>query len=314
MLNEEFEECFEDNEFRQKMLEHLIPADIGEVHHIVPRSYFKIKNRKVIDEGNTMKISYENHVWVHYYAWKCAKPLIRKSMVHAINIVLNNYKGLPIEEIVKEQAVIREELAKSAKKQKGNKKVICLETKKEFPSLGEVERETGIDKRLVSNACLRKRLSAGGFHWCFSKDYKEGLLEELLNNPYSKSFRRKEIICLENGIRYESAREAERKTGISFSNISSCVCGKSKTAGGFHWGYYFEGIDCDKEIEKIENTIITREGEVFTREMYKCIQKGKKYKNISQAAKDLGINQPFLNRQIKKGKSAKGFTFEKINN
>jgi hypothetical protein len=88
MLKKEFEECFENNEYRQKMLEHLIPSSIGEVHHIVPRSYFKLKGLKVIDEDNTIKISYENHVWVRYYAWKCAKPFIRKSMVHAINMVL----------------------------------------------------------------------------------------------------------------------------------------------------------------------------------------------------------------------------------
>jgi len=312
MLKKEFEECFENNEYRQKMLEHLIPSSIGEIHHIVPRSYFKLKGLKIIDENNTMKISYENHIWVHYYAWKCAKPFIRKSMVHAINMVLNNYKGLPIEEIVKEQATIREELAKNAKKQKTNKRVICLETKIEYPSLGEAERQTGVDKRLISNACLGKRLSAGGFHWCYSVNYREDLLEELLNNPYANSFKKKEIICLEKNKRFESAKEAERQTGINSKNISDCALGNIKTAGGYHWCFYYDGINIDKELEKIDNIIITRQGKKYKRKFYHCLQNDKNYKSVSEASKDLGISQPFLSRQIKKGKSAKGFTFEII--
>ena len=36
---------------------------------------------------------------------------------------------------------------------------------------------------------------------------------------------------------YPSQREAERKTGISCRNISSCCCGKARTAGGFIWKF-----------------------------------------------------------------------------
>ena len=39
-----------------------------------------------------------------------------------------------------------------------------------------------------------------------------------------------------NAIReFESAREADRETGISFGSISNCIKGKSKTAGGYKW-------------------------------------------------------------------------------
>lgn len=36
---------------------------------------------------------------------------------------------------------------------------------------------------------------------------------------------------------YESAREAEKQTGVSHKKISVCCHGKAKTAGGFKWEF-----------------------------------------------------------------------------
>ena len=43
------------------------------------------------------------------------------------------------------------------------------------------------------------------------------------------------IICVETNESYFGLMEAERKTGISHSNISNCLKGKRETAGGYHW-------------------------------------------------------------------------------
>lgn len=43
------------------------------------------------------------------------------------------------------------------------------------------------------------------------------------------------VVCLETGVVYPSTNEAERRTGVYHSSISSCINGKCKTAGGFHW-------------------------------------------------------------------------------
>lgn len=43
------------------------------------------------------------------------------------------------------------------------------------------------------------------------------------------------IICLETAVVYPSTKEAERQTGVYHSNISNCINGKLKTAGGYHW-------------------------------------------------------------------------------
>lgn len=43
------------------------------------------------------------------------------------------------------------------------------------------------------------------------------------------------VVCVETGVVYPSAHEAERQTDIKWQSISACCNGKRKTAGGFHW-------------------------------------------------------------------------------
>ena len=47
----------------------------------------------------------------------------------------------------------------------------------------------------------------------------------------------KPVRCIETGIIYISACEAERRTGIPNSNINYCCRGRRHTAGGFHWEF-----------------------------------------------------------------------------
>lgn len=47
----------------------------------------------------------------------------------------------------------------------------------------------------------------------------------------------KKVLCVETGIVYISAREAERQTGTNNGNIIKCCKGKYKTTGGYHWQY-----------------------------------------------------------------------------
>ena len=55
------------------------------------------------------------------------------------------------------------------------------------------------------------------------------------NNPSSKH-----LYQIKNGMvvaDFWGCKEAQRKTGISFKNISACCLGKRKTAGGYQWTY-----------------------------------------------------------------------------
>ena len=55
-----------------------------ELHHKIPRSYFKKMNEPVIDKGNLYKLTYYEHFMVHYYAWKCATKAMKAPLSFAL--------------------------------------------------------------------------------------------------------------------------------------------------------------------------------------------------------------------------------------
>ena len=61
-----------------------------------------------------------------------------------------------------------------------SKAVRCLDDKKLYPSLVEVEKQTGIAHQSISLCCRGKRKTAGDKHWMFEEDYKNMLVAELL--------------------------------------------------------------------------------------------------------------------------------------
>lgn len=120
------------------------------------------------------------------------------------------------------------------------KSVLCVETGVIYPTLYEVERQTGISAQAVFMCCkgtiyskrkgFTKRYTAGGYHWKFENDPKE------VNLTKGKVFHRT-VRCVETGVVYESLAEAMRATGINNTNILDACKGRLKTAGGYHWEY-----------------------------------------------------------------------------
>lgn len=47
----------------------------------------------------------------------------------------------------------------------------------------------------------------------------------------------KQVLCVETGVVYKSATEANNNTPANYAAISRCCSGKQKTAGGFHWEF-----------------------------------------------------------------------------
>ena len=95
MNSNQLSECFDINsEFYDKMMK-IISTSSKEKeplhrHHIVPRSYFKKKKIDVDNsEENIAYLTPYEHCMVHYYAWKSAKPLMKKSMAYAWRCMVN---------------------------------------------------------------------------------------------------------------------------------------------------------------------------------------------------------------------------------
>ncbi len=136
------------------------------------------------------------------------------------------------------------------------RKVLCLETGKEYASIRSAGQEIGCDPTSIVRSCKKGGI-AGGFTWKYLEEknyerikrvrvYKKGKYtykkkEESESKNYLKGKnKRKKVICIETGVIYDSSCEAERQTGIDASQINGCCLKKFryKTAKGFHWEFY----------------------------------------------------------------------------
>lgn len=59
------------------------------------------------------------------------------------------------------------------------------------------------------------------------------------NNLYGTRIERtkKKVYCIELDKEYNSITEAAREFNLSMGNLSSCLKGRQKTFGGYHWRY-----------------------------------------------------------------------------
>ena len=85
--------------------------------------------------------------------------------------------------------------------------------------------------------------------WCTCSEnirhaYTNGLQKPLIGKKLSKiakekmsKKKRKQVICIETEVEYDSILEASHITKINNSDIGQCCLGKYKTAGGYHWKY-----------------------------------------------------------------------------
>ena len=108
------------------------------------------------------------------------------------------------------------------------KGIICVSTKQKYKSIVDASRQLGIP---VSTLCAAVKHSTPtrGLYFCYEKDFDKW-------TPAVNKTKRP-VFIVETKEIFESARDAERKTGISFGSIFQSIK-KGGTAGGFHWKYY----------------------------------------------------------------------------
>lgn len=83
----------------------------------------------------------------------------------------------------------------------------------------EIATKLNIDRNTIYNICKRLGIK----------------LVNIRTKPGYKTYNQKQVKCIETGIIYNSISEAKHETGIK--SIDQAVCGKIKTAGGYHWKY-----------------------------------------------------------------------------
>lgn len=103
----------------------------------------------------------------------------------------------------------------------------------EYKTLKEAEYKTNISYSCISRACTTQK-SAGGYLWRYKDGYNPNS-EILYQNNNMKAVIQLDI-CGNYINEFESAREAERQTGVLHQNINVC-CKNKKTAGKYKWMY-----------------------------------------------------------------------------
>lgn len=102
-----------------------------------------------------------------------------------------------------------------------------LETKRKISKANIGKPNANKGKKMSAETIEKNRLSHIG-----QKAWNKG-------RPWSEEEKAKcngkSVVCVETGIFYKTAHEANKLTGIDFSSICKCRRGKAKTAGGYHW-------------------------------------------------------------------------------
>lgn len=75
--------------------------------------------------------------------------------------------------------------------------------------------------------------SIDNLEWCTPKENSVHAYTILGRQAHNK----KAVKCIETGVVYESAMEAERKTGIKNGCINRCCTGQRKSTNGLKWEY-----------------------------------------------------------------------------
>ena len=182
-------------------------------------------------------------------------------------------------------------------REKVMRKIICLDTGEEFPSIAQASRTYGVSNTAVCNCVKGKTNTASGLHWKYKDEeyHKSNLREGNKNHPaFSKP-----VVCKQTGIQYPSAAEAQRQTGINKAHILKCAKGEYLNAGGFKWGFVIDGNNIFPNRKNSKKRFV------------KCIETGQEFESITQAAKSImsTASANSLGSAIRRGHKYKGKTY-----
>ena len=182
-------------------------------------------------------------------------------------------------------------------REKVMRKVICLDTGEEFPSIAQASRTYGVSSTAVCNCVKGKTNTASGLHWKYKdEEYHKSKRNEGMKNHPSLSH---PVVCKETGERYVSISEAARQNGLLKTNIWRCARGDVISVHGLHWGFVIDGKDVfPKREDKNRRKIM-------------CLETGERFSSITEASKSIPEcpSPQHLGSSVRRGHKYKGKTY-----
>lgn len=161
-------------------------------------------------------------------------------------------------------------------------------------------------KERWENAEYREKLSKIMKTTMESDTYKQALSDSVKKRWNDGMFDKifcKPVMCLETGNIYKSAKEASDSTNICRTDIGKCCNEEVKTAKGYHWIFY----NGDNYTESDRKLMIEQIGSGRGIRIM-CVETGKKYNSIKEAAKDVNVDNSSIGKVLKgKQKTSAGY-------
>lgn len=87
-----------------------------------------------------------------------------------------------------------------------------------------------------------------GHHSVRTEEARKKMSENHWDSSGANNPRARKCICVETGQTFDTIKEASEWAGLtSHAHIIQCCNGKRKTAGGYHWMYYEDYLEQNKE-------------------------------------------------------------------
>lgn len=116
-----------------------------------------------------------------------------------------------------------------------NSVILCVETNKLYRNAVVAAQLTGTDKAGIYSVINGKNKTAGGYHWKLIPLKEVNINKIEMGDKIYGMYKR--VMCVDTGVTYTSATEAEKETGIRAESIHSVCKGKRKTIHKYHWKY-----------------------------------------------------------------------------
>ena len=152
------------------------------------------------------------------------------------------------------------------------KTIVCLETGKQFNSVGNAANAIGVSSGFISRQ-IRAGKPIKGFYYYYAGEMLPDEYRQKIRNQKKKPNKNlRPVICLETGERFESLALASRMLGTSISNVFDAIK-NGRTAHGLHFYYGDEPKPVDSFFKPRRKRKI------------RCTETGVVYESVRDAAK-----------------------------